>query len=277
VREGVRVSGQVLDDSGAPVEGAHVLVRAAPGAGDRSPGIVALTDAGGRFATEAVDGAHELQVTAAGMQADTRTVQVTAAAPPDVAIRLVRADAVLDGSVRDGAGRPLARARVVAWTAPPGRDDAADRGPPLASAVTDNGGHFRLTRLPRGAIAVEVKHGDYPVVSRTVEVGKSAPGGLTIDVPVPGRIEGEVREKVTGAVISTYRIEARGPDGRTAGATRRNGSGFALSRLLPGRWTLSVRAPGYGTAERTVDVPTASALGETSVRDLRVELPSSAN
>ena len=273
LREGVRVSGQVVDEAGAPVEGARVVVRAAPGAGDAAPGIVALTDAGGRFATEATDGPHQLLVSAAGMQGDSRSLLVVAAAPPDLTVRLVRADAVLEGSVRDGVGRPLARARVAAWAAPPGPDDPGDRSPALASTVTDSGGHFRLLRLPRGAIVVEVKHGDYPVVSRTVEVGKAAPAALIIDVPVPGRIEGEVREKVTGAVISTYRIEARGPDGRTAGATRRNGSGFVLSRLLPGRWTLSVRAPGYATTERTVDVPTAATLGETSVRDLRVELP----
>jgi len=219
-------------------------------------------------------GPHQLQTSAAGMQSDTRPIQVSAGAPPDITIRLVRADAVLDGSVRDGLGRPLARARVLAWPAPlgPGDPGPGERAAPLTSSVTDGGGHFRLARLPRGSISVEVKHGDYPAISRTVEVGQTAPTHLTIDVPVPGRIEGEVREKVTGAVISTYRIEARGPDGRTAGATRRNGSGFILSRLLPGRWTLSVRAPGYGPTEQTVDVPMATTLGETSVRDLRVEL-----
>ncbi len=91
------------------------------------------------------------------------------------------------------------------------------------------------------------------------------------------RIEGEVREKVTGAVISTYRIEARGPDGRVAGATRKNGSGFTLSRLLPGRWTLNIQAPGYTSSERTIDVPVASALGQASVRGLRVELSTAVN
>jgi protocatechuate 3,4-dioxygenase beta subunit len=274
MREGVRVTGQVIDEGGAPVEGARVVVGAAAGAGAR--GVVALTDGAGRFATAVVDGAHELRVSATGMQGETRTIHVVAAAPspPEILVRLVRADAALDGSVRDGLGRPLARARVTAWPAPVQADasDPSDRGAPLASTTTDAGGHFRLARLPRGSIAVEIKHGDYPVVSQNVAVSGATPAAVTIDVPVPGGIEGEVREKVTGAVVSSYRIEARGPDGRTAGATRKNGSGFLLARLVPGRWTLTVRAPGYGAVERTVDVPTAAALGQASVRDVRVEL-----
>src|SRR5205807_1454684 len=76
---------------------------------------------------------------------------------------------------------------------------------------------------------------------------------VAITVPMPGRIEGEVREKVTGALVSTYRIEARGPDGRIAGAMRKNGSSFVLSQLLPGRWTLDVRAPASADADRLAD------------------------
>jgi hypothetical protein len=121
-------------------------------------------------------------------------------------------------------------------------------------------------------VLVEVKHPQYPPTTETTEATPPPRTPVAIKVPMPGRIEGEVREKVTGAVVSSYRIEARGPDGRVTGATRKNGSSFVLSRLLPGRWTLDVRAPGYDAVERVIDVPSASGLGETSVRDLRVEI-----
>jgi protocatechuate 3,4-dioxygenase beta subunit len=276
LRDGVRITGRIVDEADAPIEGARVVLAAGPGSGAAGPDVVAVSDGAGQFATAALDGVHELRVSATGMQSQSRAVQVTAAAPPTLTVRLARADALLEGSVHDEVGRPLARARVIAWPPPVAGDDPMDRASPLASALTDAGGHFQLQRLPRGPLVVEVKHGDYPGVSQTVEVGNSARASITIAVPVPGAIEGEVREKVTGAVISTYRIEARGPDGRLAGATRKNGAGFMLSRLLPGRWTLSVRAPGYGATEQIVDVPTAAALGEASIRDLRVELSSQA-
>ena len=286
LRDGVPINGRVVDDAGTPVDGARVSIAgstqaAAPAGGKSSaaePEIVLVTDRGGQFATSATEGERQLRVSASGMQDQRLTVQVSALAPPSVVVRLGRADAALEGSVHDDLGRPLARARIVAWPVASGggvdMPEAGDGGGivPLASTTTDAGGHFQLARLPRGPVAIEVKHADYP---RTFATGEAVLGPrtpLAIKVPMPGRIEGEVRETVTGAVVSTYRIEARGPDGRVAAATRKNGSGFVLSRLVPGSWTLEVRAPGYTTVQRVIDVPSASGLGETSVRDLRVEL-----
>ncbi len=284
LRGGVPLAGRVLDDGDAPVEGARVLITVAPGgskAGASAEGslaeVVAVTDRAGQFAAAVVPGTRQLHVSAAGMQDQTLTVTVSGSAPPaPVIVRLGRADAAVEGSARDDLGRPLARARVVAWPVPasalPAGSEVGDGVTPLASATTDAGGHFQLARLPRGQVVVEVKHPQYPPTTETTEATPPPHTPVAIKVPMPGRIEGEVREAVTGAVVSTYRIEARGPDGRVTGATRKNGSSFVLSRLLPGRWTLDVRAPGYDAVERVVDVPSASGLGETSVRDLRVEI-----
>jgi hypothetical protein len=260
-----------------------VLITAAPGgkAGSVELGalaeVVAVTDRAGLFAASVVPGTRQVRVSAAGLQDQTQTVTVSAAVPPaPVILRLGRADAAVEGSAHDDQGRPIARARVLAWPVPaggaPAGSDVGDGAAPLASATTDAGGHFQLARLPRGQVVVEVKHPQYPPTTETTEATLPPRTPVAIKVPMPGRIEGEVREKVTGAVVSNYRIEARGPDGRVAGATRKNGSSFVLSRLLPGRWTLDVRAPGYDAVERVVDVPSASGLGETSVRDLRVEI-----
>jgi protocatechuate 3,4-dioxygenase beta subunit len=283
LRGGVALTGRVVDEGDAPVEGARVLITAAPGgkAGSVELGalaeVVAVTDRAGLFAASVVPGTRQVRVSAAGLQDQTQTVTVSAAVPPaPVILRLGRADAAVEGSAHDDQGRPIARARVLAWPVPaggaPAGSDVGDGAAPLASATTDAGGHFQLARLPRGQVVVEVKHPQYPPTTETTEATLPPRTPVAIKVPMPGRIEGEVREKVTGAVVSNYRIEARGPDGRVAGATRKNGSSFVLSRLLPGRWTLDVRAPGYDAVERVVDVPSASGLGETSVRDLRVEI-----
>ena len=284
LRGGVSITGRVLDDAESAIEGARVVVTAAPGGGKSGaladgalPEVVSMTDRAGQFTAASVPGTRQVRVSATGMQDQTLTVVVSAGAPPSpVVVHLGRADAAVEGSVRDELGRPVARARVLAWPVPSGSapfvSDPGDGTAPLASAVTDAGGHFQLTRLPRGQVVVEVRHPEYPPTSETTEATPPPRTPVAIKVPMPGRIEGEVREKVTGAVVSTYRIEARGPDGRVAGATRRNGSSFVLARLLPGRWTLEVRAPGYDAIERVVDVPSASGLGETSVRDLRVEI-----
>jgi len=286
LRGGVALTGRVVDDGDAPVEGARVLITAAPAGKAGAPGagelgalaeVVTVTDRAGLFAASVVPGMRQVRVSAAGLQDQTQTVTVSASAPPaPVILRLGRADAAVEGSAHDDLGRPLARARVLAWPvstgAVPAAPDVGEGAAPLASAITDAGGHFQLARLPRGQVVVEVKHPQYPPTTETTEATPPPRTPVTIKVPMPGRIEGEVREKVTGAVVSTYRIEARGPDGRVAAVTRKNGSSFVLSRLLPGRWTLDVRAPGYDAVERVVDVPSASALGETSVRDLRVEI-----
>jgi hypothetical protein len=211
------------------------------------------------------------------MQDRSVTVRVGVGAPPDATVRLARADGALDGAVRDVVGRPIARARVIAWPAPSGSSPGgplpaiAEGVAPLASTTTDPGGHFTLSRLPRTMLLLEVKHADYPQVAEMVDLSTPARPSPVIKLPIPGAIEGEVRERVTGATVSTYRLEARGPDGRFASATRKSGA-FMLSRLFPGRWTLSARAPGYITAETVVDVPASSTLGEASIRNLRVEI-----
>ena len=277
--EGVRFAGRVVDDRDVPIDGARVRVimggAASSTAGESD--IVLVTDRGGQFTTSVLDGVHQLRISAAGMQDQSLAVRVGGAAPPEVTVRLARADGALEGAVRDVVGRPVARARVIAWPAPAGSSPGgvlpaiADGASPLASTITDAGGHFALSRLPVATILIEVNHADYPRVAELIDLAGPVRPSPTVKVPMPGAIEGEVRERVTGAPVSTYRIEARGPDGRVASATRKSGV-FRLSRLLPGRWTLSARAPGYLTAETAVDVPASTTLGDPSVRNLRVEI-----
>jgi hypothetical protein len=189
-----------------------------------------------------------------------------------------RADATLAGVARDVGNRPLAHALVRAFalppatSAPPGPPPAG--APPLASALTDAGGHFTLAHVPAAPLLLALDHPDYPATFAT------APPGAIVDVPVPipGGVDGEVRERASGAVVPGWRLEATGPEGQRASASssgKRNkngGAAFRLTRLRPGHWSLTATAPGCGASTSEVDVAPSPVLGETSVRGLRIEL-----
>lgn len=170
--------------------------------------------------------------------------------------------ASLAGIARDSGKRPLARARVRAWTGP-----AAPGAAPLATTVTDAGGHFSLAHVPSAPLVVGLDHPSYPVTRAAAMPG--AP--LELIVPVPGGIDGELREHVTGATVAKATIEALGPGGQRTSTNAKKGA-FRLMRLSPGHWTLTARAPGFRPRVRDVDVPESQFLGETSVRGLRIEL-----
>jgi protocatechuate 3,4-dioxygenase beta subunit len=277
LRDGVPVSGRVLDDEDQPIEGAHVGARAAAGdpAGAGDLGLYAVTDGSGRFALALPPGRRALAITAPGRVGATAPVHVVEGAPPpaELTVKLTRADGVLEGLVKDDAGRPLARAQVTAWPLDkPG--DAA----PFGSALADAGGHFSIAHVPRRPLLIEAHHHDYATATATATPGTP----VTVTVPVPGGIRGEVREQVTGAAVAGFRVEASGPDGRTAvaarpgrGTNKGGGDGaFTLERLVPGRWRLVATAPGFSSLAREVEVPPGSRPGEPSVLDLRLELQS---
>jgi hypothetical protein len=256
LRDAAPVAGRVLDEKGAPVAGARVAV---------SPqiGVFAQTDGAGAFTLALPPGSYTLTASAAGRSPATATVNVAgSAAPPPVELRLAGAGGALDGLAQDSAHRPLARASVRAFAA------QAHTGAPLAVAMTDAGGHFKLARLPAGALWIEVDRAPYPMTGAAAAVGTT----LEVVVPVPGGVDGEVREHVTGAPVARARVEAAGPAGqRVSGVSGKTGT-FKLLRLRPGRWTLTVSAPGFRTATKEVDVPAAEILGETSVRGVRIEV-----
>jgi len=273
MRPGFPVTGRVVDESGSPIDGARVVVGGS-GASATSAGLVAVTDAGGKFALALPAGSYRLSASAPGRGTTQAPVEVTAgSSPPPVEIKLIRAEASLEGLIRDDGGRPLARARLAVWPA-----DAVDPsspgspgGSPIASGVADVGGHFTIRPLPAGDARLEIHHPDYPTSIQPVTAGKYA----NLTVPFPGGIAGEVKAKTTGAAIARGRLEAVGPNGAKATADVKKDGSFRLLRLVPGHWRLTVVATGYRNAEQELEVPASSNLGEASVRDLRVELESS--
>jgi len=254
---GFPVRGRVLDETGSPIEGARVSVTGGAAG--------AVTDGAGQFALALAPGHYHLVASADGWgSAGADATAEAGGASPLLELRLSRADASLEGLVRDEAGRPLARARLAA------RRAAADApsDPTLATATTDAGGHFRMARLPAGELRIEVQHPDYPRVSVPATAGQFA----AIAVPVPGGVVGEVRGRATGALVPRARVEATGPGGATAVADTKATGTFRLLHLAPGSWHIRASAPRMQSAEQEIDVPASATLGEPSVRDVRIDL-----
>ena len=271
LRPGFPVAGRVVDEGGGPIDGARVVVGGV-GASAASAGLSALTDAGGHFTLALPAGSYRLSASAAGRGTNQVAVDVTAgSSPPALEIKLVRAEARLEGLVRDDGGRPLGRARLAAWPVGTFEPAATAGASPIASGVADVGGHFTIAPLPAGDIRLEIQHPDYPTSIHPATPGKYA----NLTVPFPGGIAGEVKAKTTGAAVARGRLEAIGPGGAKASADVRRDGTFRLLRLVPGRWRLTVVSTGFRSAEQELEVPASSNLGEASIRGLRVELEGS--
>ena len=263
LHDGFPLEGRVVDESGAPIEGARVSVTG--GADDG--GLYAVTDGAGTFSIALPAGHYRLTASASGHGSAGAEVDVRQGAPSaSIALRLARAEAILEGLVRDTGGRPLGRARLLAWP----RDGAVGGGSatPVGTTSADVGGHFRMADLPAGELRLEVQHPDYPRVTISATPGQFA----SLTVPFPGGIAGEAHARGTGAPVTRGRVDAAGPEGAKASAELQRAGAFRLPRLAPGRWRLSVSAPGYRRREQELEVPPSATLGEPSVRDLRLDL-----
>lgn len=287
VQGAIQVAGTVVDADGTPLAGARVVAAPTAAAAVSSSGLYALSGGDGGFSLPLGVGEHRLIASDRGRADATATVRVVAGTPPPpVILRFSKVgNLVVNGVVKDTAGRPLARARVLARPLEGDVGVGAAAIPAAAAggavATTDAGGSFRLTGLAPGSLRLEIVGDNYGTYRTTLVADAAAANGgpVVIAVPVPGAIEGEVHEKVTGAPVPGFQIEADGPEGVTtrfpeAAARRRGGDPlrFSLRKLTPGRWMLRLRAAGYVPLVHQMDVPAASAPGEISVRDLRLEM-----
>ncbi len=287
-----QIGGRVLDVDGQPMGAVRVTATPVSSPTSGGTGLYALTADDGSFTLPLGAGEHRLTASAKGRADTTATVHVKATGiPPEgVTLKFLKGgDLTIEGVVRDTARRPLARARISARAIGDPSTKGGDRQPapstieesPRATAVTDAGGAFKLNGLSAGSLSLDVSHDVYPPYRQVIDslTATSPARPVSVEVPIPGGIDGEVHERITGAPVPAFQIDARGPSGTSArfpdlGQRRRAGGPlrFQLRRLTPGRWTLHVRAVGYRPLEQVVDVVSAPSLGDASVRDLRLEL-----
>jgi hypothetical protein len=256
---GTLVHGRVRDPSGAPLAGAVV----APAFADS---VGAVSDARGEYRLGALCGRVRLEARLPGRRMRTLNVELRGEEERALDLTLESDGAWLRGQVLDARERPLRGARVVVGPSAGSRESW-----PSASTVSDERGDFRVSGLGPGACRVEVQHEDYlPFVREEVHPGTLVKVRLTLG----GGIAGLVREQRTGATAAGATLEVR-PVGGGGGAgteVRLARGKFEARRLLPGRWRLTARAPGYASRVLEVDVPAALRPGEITIRDLLLEL-----
>lgn len=283
VATGAVLVGRVLDEAGRPMDGARVEAR---GQGKKGEGPFRVSTAGdGRFTLRLPGGDYSLVAVAPAHapQSIFALHAVPGTPGPPLELRLARADGFLEGTVRDPAGRAIPRASLVVMAAPVGitsphgtpwrpRSTAEIVGKnaalPLSSGSSDRTGKFKLRGLPRGPLILEVRHADWSAVAAIVSAGEK----INLQMARPGGIEGEIRESGSGAFVARYDLQTAGPDGRQAERVEKQGAGFSILGLHPGKWTLKILSPGFAPIEQDVQVPPGANKREPSVRDLRIDL-----
>jgi hypothetical protein len=258
---GTYVVGKVTDQHGAAVVGAEIT--AAPEVGAPLEGF---SDGEGVYKLGPLSGKIELHATAYGHVETRLRVDLGSprgAQPGEHRENLVLeiADATLAGILDDEAGMPVGGARLEVG-------DGTGEG---RRAITAADGTFSIDMLPRGRLRVHVDDARYPPAD--LEAFASTTGEHThLRLPLGGAIEGVLLDATSGESLAGMAITGAGPSGHTSEAATDKLGRWKLGPLKPGHWKLEVKLPGYRTQTREVDVPASRAPGETSVRDVRIDL-----
>jgi protocatechuate 3,4-dioxygenase beta subunit len=256
MRRGAIVAGTVTDSNGAPILGADVSARIGRG----TVGL-AYTDADGRYELRGLLGEITLRAAARGNAPVEAKVAITIDDDGRTVMRDFRlgsAGAEVAGVVQDGLRRPIAGAQVM----------AAATGGLSGRAVTDSFGRFTVRGLPDGPVTLQVQHPDYAPASGTSRTGRD---NVEITLAPAGGLAGQVRDAHTGGPMLSFTLRARGPAGAEVTRSFEKGD-FALVPIVPGRWTVTVEAPGYATRVVAFDVPPAREPRQASLSDVRIEL-----
>lgn len=257
---GTFVVGKVVDQHGTPVVGAQVAAKPELGAP-----LSAFTDTDGMYKLGPLAGTVELAASAYGHGEARRTVGlpvVKGASPGEQRedLTLVVADAILAGNVDDAAGATVAGATVELI------------GNDLRRAVTSADGAFAIDMLAAGPHRVRITHPDYPPVELEATASAGALTRSRLRLPLGGAVEGVLLDGASGAPLAGIALTADGPGKLTADATTDKAGLWKLGPLKPGRWKIAIAQPSYLPLAYDVEVPASRAPGQTSVRDIRLEL-----
>ncbi|WP_028596783.1 carboxypeptidase regulatory-like domain-containing protein [Paenibacillus assamensis] len=207
---------------------------------------VVATDEIGRYAfSNLASGNYEIAASAPDYAVSTAGAFVTSNATTELNITLLPNPAQFSGTITSTDGTPIINAQLRAL-------DSNENI--LALGLPNISGNYVITNLPPGNHSVVISA---PNFSTLVDGVALTPGASLTNVnfvltPNPGSISGNVRDRVTGEIISGASISIRTPDAQgvllEATVTSIFGN-FTFVDLPAGSYSLIIRANGYSTQE----------------------------
>lgn len=243
-----RLTGRVVDESGAPVEAAQVVLRREDGA-SRPLAKAGQTDDEGRFTLEGVaSGRFALDASAQGyLPAQVEEVEVPLGKDLEV---VLRQGAALEGTVTTVEGDPAAGA-VVRVLVPPEAQEAqeAQEEDSVTFAVlpetrADAEGRYRLQGLRHSRYSVLAEHPGGQRASQDLEIREDE---TRLDLRLGGGFEVAGRTvDAAGRAVAGARIGLSSPDGSGRSAASGADGAFRFAGVSEGRHRLQAEKEGYG-------------------------------
>jgi hypothetical protein len=136
---GVTITGIVVSAAGAPVGGADI---------ELDSFVVGTSDAQGRFTVRGASPHGSISARALGYGASKSQALMPEDGRAEVRVELGAAGGIVEGTVRDPDGKPLADVRVIIGSWESRNSLVADAPPRPARPRTDADGHFRAVASP---------------------------------------------------------------------------------------------------------------------------------
>ncbi len=269
--------GRVLDEGGAPVAGAQVVLHLLEG--PQAPDVETISGIDGRFELRRLTpGLAELKVRATGFAPATiRGIELPSATPRfEIGDVLLQQGAILDGRVVDTEGDGVPEVRVYVGVAAgnrrPGARGRAQRflrtGERLVQhdlgVTSDDEGWFRVGELlPDERIRLEFGHPDY--ARRRLFVQMPVEDDLVVELERAFALHGTVLDP-SGKPATGARVQLEGP--RQGGRARSDDDGsFALRPVPAGSYRVSAHLEGYlSSRPLDVELPTSDEAVELRLR-----------
>jgi uncharacterized GH25 family protein len=278
---GGAVAGEVRDAGGKPVPYATVRVAGARSWFEWDATRQAACDAEGRFEVKGLPRIPiKLMASAEQGASDVVPVDLTDAPRREGVVLVLSQDGTVAGVVVDEKGQPVAEAQVIALPefGSAGDDAEMDRWTlgGAATDVTDQGGQFRLTGLPKGSYRLRAARGegaggsgaafDPSIWQRAGEVAATGTTDVKLVLEADASIKGKIAfaDGTTPALYSVSTAQW----GQSTPFSAKDGA-FRLEGVAPGRRFLTVTGPGF--MRKTTDAYEVKPGQETDVGTIVVE------
>ncbi|MDB4965528.1 MAG: hypothetical protein JWN44_1217 [Myxococcales bacterium] len=264
-RPRLEIQGRVVDARGQGVDGALVEAEVQSAVGDRfATNGQTLSSADGTFVVSALDDYdYTMRASARGFAGTVK--RDVHAGSRDVALALGAATAILRGTVRDGAAKPVVAFTLVARS----KEGVIGRGPEEFATVVDGDGHYELALAPGTYQVAAAARGLARSPWQMVTLSDAAT--LNFTLRAGSRLFGHVIDRGSGQSIAGARVMLESDtltDGVTtlSDATTDADGHFSLDGLMPGRQALTISAVAHdGRCIGSLEVPADGALGPVTI------------